>query len=586
MTKLFNDPADFPHELIEGFAAAYPDLIEAVPGGVVRSTAYEGVAVIAGGGTGHYPAFCGLVGQGLVHGAAMGNVFSSPSSHQVYTVAKAAERGHGVVFTFGNYAGDVLHFGEAAERLRAEGIPADIVLVTDDIASAPAHERHKRRGIAGDLAVFKILGAAADEGRTFEEVIRLGNHANDRARSFGIAFAGCTLPGAERPLFAVPEGMMSLGLGIHGEPGIEDVPLGSALEVATLLVERVLAERPEGACNRISVLLNGLGTVKYEELFVTYRTIAALLAEHGLVVVSPDVGELCTSLNMSGISLTIFWLDDELERLWTSASHAPAYRKGSMGHARMLDATERAALVAKAIERRPADTRGTAASQEAASCIVAALRTLTRTVANSAEELGRIDAIAGDGDHGIGMERGARAALRAAEGAHEGGAGAGTVLRLAGEAWADVAGGTSGALWGTGLKAIGREFGDHDAINAARVAAAVGAARAEIGRRGRAKLGDKTMMDVLIPYSELIEQLASEQRMSSKDWLKAAELSLEWAALTRDLVPQLGRARPLAERSVGAVDAGAWSLSLIISAVTDQLTSHRAVNRRKGPAHP
>ena len=310
MTRLFNDPAAFPLELIDGFVAAHADEVMAVPGGVVRSTAYDEVAVIVGGGTGHYPAFCGLVGEGVAHAAAMGNIFSSPSAQQAYSVARAADRGHGVIFTFGNYAGDVLHFGEAAERLRSEGVPTEIVLVTDDIASAPAGEEHRRRGIAGDLTVFKTLGAAAGAGYDLAETVRVGRHANDRTRSFGVAFAGCTLPGADEPLFTVPEGFMSLGLGIHGEPGISDVPIPPASDLAALLVERVLAERPTGAGERVAVLLNGLGTVKYEELFVVYATVSRLLAEAGLVVVSPDVGELCTSLDMAGISLTLFWLDD------------------------------------------------------------------------------------------------------------------------------------------------------------------------------------------------------------------------------------------------------------------------------------
>lgn len=585
MTRLFNDPADFPLELIDGFAAAYPDFVAAVPGGVVRSTHYDEVAVIVGGGTGHYPTFCGLVGEGLAHGSAMGNLFSSPSAHQAYTVAKAADRGHGVIFTFGNYAGDVLHFGEAAQRLRDEGIPADVVLITDDIASAPAHEAHKRRGIAGDLTVFKILGAAAAEGRSLTDVIAVGKHANERTRSFGIAFSGCTLPGATQPLFTVPEGKMSLGLGIHGEPGIEDVPLGTAHEIATLLVERVLTERPEGAGKRVAVLLNGLGTVKYEELFVTYSTVFRLLTDAGLTVVSPDVGELCTSLDMSGISLTLFWLDDELERLWTTPSYTPAYRKGTASPARTLTHDELTQLRAKAAETETEDRAGTPASQVAAAEVVAALDILTATMVDAADELGRIDAVAGDGDHGIGMERGSRAAQAAAHRALEGGAGAGTVLRRAGEAWADVAGGTSGALWGAGLAAIGRVFGDEQQVAPEQVAAGVIAARDEVSKRGGATLGDKTMMDVLIPYADRLSELLTSQQLDAASWLDAAELSRDQAALTRGLVPKLGRARPLAERSVGTPDAGAISLSMIISAITEHLAADQPATLTEEGAH-
>jgi len=572
MTRLYNDPADFPRELLEGFVAAYPEFVTAVPGGVVRSTAYDEVAVLVGGGTGHYPTFCGLVGEGLAHGSVMGNIFSSPSAHQAYTVAKAADRGKGVVFAFGNYAGDVLHFGEAAARLRGEGIPAECVVITDDVASAPATEVAKRRGIAGDLTVFKVLGAAAAAGYSFEETVRVGRHANDRTRSFGVAFAGCTLPGADEPLFTVPEGMMSIGLGIHGEPGIEDVPIPSADGLARLLVERLLEDVPADRGSRVAVLVNGLGTVKYEEIFVVYRTVAQLLAEAGLEVVSPDFGELCTSLDMAGLSLTLFWLDDELERLWTSPSSTPAYRKGAASGARALSAEERAALVARTQEREEAIAEGSAASREAADRVTEAIERITDAMIEAAPELGRIDAVAGDGDHGIGMERGTRAARDAARAARDAGAGAGTVLRHAAAAWADQAGGTSGALWGAALQAIGERLGDHDAVDARAIAEAIGQGERAISQRGGATLGDKTMMDVLIPYAARIHALAAAGDLGAAAWRAAAASARADADATKALVPRLGRARPLAERSVGTPDAGAVSLATIISVLTEHFT--------------
>ncbi|MDJ0350758.1 dihydroxyacetone kinase family protein [Cryobacterium sp. PH29-G1] len=573
MTRIFNNPTDFPQELIEGFVAAYPELVMAVPGGVVRATEHDDVAVIVGGGTGHYPMFCGLVGGGLAHGAAMGNLFSSPSAQQAYSVARAAERGHGVIFTFGNYAGDVMHFGEAVDRLRRDGIAADVVLVTDDIASASPEEKHKRRGIAGNLTVFKILGAAAEAGYDFADTIRVGQHANDRTRSFGVAFAGCTLPGATAPLFTVPDGMMSLGLGIHGEPGISDVPIPSAAGLAELLVERTLAERPNGADGRVAVLLNGLGTVKYEELFVVYRTVAQLLADAGLQIVAPDIGELCTSLDMAGVSLTLFWLDDELERLWAAPATTPAYLKGRASQARVLTTLERDRVQERVVADEVDATFGTPESRRGAQKVLLGLDALTNTVIDAADELGRIDAVAGDGDHGIGMERGSRAALDAAEKAALQSSGAGTVLRLAGERWADIAGGTSGALWGAGLQAIGDRLGDESSITAAQLVLGIGDARTALTRLGGAQLGDKTMMDVLIPYAEELERLRSSEALTPEGWLAAAELSRDAAARTRNLVPKIGRARPLAERSVGTPDAGATSIAMIISAVTQRLTT-------------
>ena len=252
MTRLVNNPDDFPAQAVAGLASAFPSYLKPVFGGVVRATrtAPGKVSLVVGGGSGHYPAFAGWVGQGFADGAVCGNIFSSPSAAQAYSVCKAADRGAGILIGFGNYAGDVLHFGQAIERLRSEGIQADTLVVTDDIASGAKDELDKRRGIAGDFPIFKIAGAAAEAGKDFEEVKRVFAKANAATRSFGVAFSGCTLPGADGPLFTVPEGKMGIGLGIHGEPGVDEARLGTADEVARTLVEGLLEDRPgpRGTC--------------------------------------------------------------------------------------------------------------------------------------------------------------------------------------------------------------------------------------------------------------------------------------------------------------------------------------------------
>ncbi len=324
MTTIFDAPEEFASTALAGFASIYNRYVRHVRGGVVRSTKVpQGkVAVVVGGGSGHYPAFAGYVGPGLADAAVAGDVFASPSTAAVARVCRQAHKGGGILLGFGNYAGDVLNFGVAAERLRAEGIDVRIVPVTDDVASAPADMHEKRRGIAGDLVVFKIAGAAAEAGLSLDEVERLSRHANANTVSFGVAFKGCTLPGAPQPLFTVPEGQMALGLGIHGEPGIKEEAILPASGLASLLVEKLLAERPKGT-QRVGVILNGLGATKYEELFVLWTAIASLLENAGLDVVAPEAGEFVTSLDMQGCSLTLLWLDDELERYWTAACDTP-----------------------------------------------------------------------------------------------------------------------------------------------------------------------------------------------------------------------------------------------------------------------
>ncbi|KRE31375.1 dihydroxyacetone kinase family protein [Agromyces sp. Soil535] len=567
MTRLYNAPADFADEMIAGFVAANGRHVRAVPGGVVRSTTSPAgqVAVVIGGGSGHYPAFGGLVGQGLAHGAAMGNLFASPSTQQVRSVATAAEHGGGVLFSYGNYAGDVLNFDAAQEQLRAAGIPSETVTVTDDISSAPAAEKHKRRGIAGDLTVFKSAAAAAEAGYGLAEVVRVARLANERTRSFGVAFTGCTLPGSDAPLFTVPEGRMAVGLGIHGEPGIDETDVPTADGLAELLVSSLLAEVPDGVDGargaRIVPILNGLGALKYEELFVVYRRVAELLEQAGVEIVDPHVGEYCTSFDMAGGSLTLFWLDDELERLWNAPVDTPAYRHGAVTAAERRHADEVTDAASTAIPV------GSPASQQAAATALGAIEATVEVIDAHVDELGRLDAIAGDGDHGIGMQRGAHAALAAAREAAQAGAGAATLLDRAAHAWSDRAGGTSGALWGVALRSVGSALGDHAAPTRQAVVAGVASAADGIMAYGKAQPGDKTMVDALLPFSAALRRGVDGGARLADAWAAAADVASEAAAATADLLPRMGRARPHAEKSLGTPDPGAHSFALIVQAV-------------------
>ncbi|MGF6832446.1 dihydroxyacetone kinase [Paenarthrobacter sp. TE4293] len=576
MTRLYNEPSAFADEMIEGFVASHSRWVRRVSGGVARSTRStpDSVALVIGGGSGHYPAFAGLVGQGLAHGAAMGNLFASPSAQQVYNVAKAADNGGGVLLGYGNYAGDVLHFTQAQDKLRAEGIDCRSIAVTDDISSAPLAEKHKRRGIAGDLTVFKVVAAAAEAGYPMDTVMEIAERANERTRSFGVAFTGCTLPGADHPLFSVPQGRMAVGMGIHGEPGIGETDIPTADELAELLVKDLLAEIPDGLSThgaRVVPILNGLGSVKYEELFVVYRRVAQLLAEAGIEAVDPQVGELVTSFDMAGTSLTLFWLDSELEELWLAPADAPAFRRGAVS-AEALDAGQ----LTMGAEQQSVIPDASEESKTAAPTILAALNAAKAAVDANVEELGRIDAIAGDGDHGIGMERGIHAAVAAAADAVERGAGAGTALNLAADAWADKAGGTSGALWGMALRAVGQSVGDSERPNAAAVAAGVAEAKRSIMDFGKAKVGDKTLVDVLAPFSEALTAAVQVGATLREAWGAAANIAEQSAEATASLLPLMGRARPHAEKSLGTPDAGAVSMALIVRAIHNTLAGNTA----------
>jgi D-erythrulose 4-kinase len=568
MTRIYNDSAEFKNDVITGFAAAYPQYVQRVHGasGFVRAGGpMEGkVSLIIGGGSGHYPSYNGVVGTGFADGAVLGDVFASPSAEQVYRVAKAADGGAGVVLGFGNYAGDRMNFGVAAERLMNEGIDTRIVYVTDDVASASREEQQKRRGIAGTFTVYKMAAAAAENGSNLDEVERVMRAANAATYSFGVAFHGCTLPGADRPLFTVDEGHMDFGLGIHGEPGITSASWMPAKDLAAKLVETVLAERPEGVSGRAAVLLNGLGATKYEELFVLYGHVSGLLDAAGVVQVSPEVGELVTSLDMAGCSLSITWLDEELEGYWVAPADTPAFRRGTaVASERFTTRRAGAGHIALAVT-----AEASRESLAAAATARKAVDAIYAVVEENKEYLGRIDAIAGDGDHGIGMSRGSKAA---AEAANQTEGGVETVLSAAGYAFGDKAGGTSGILWGLLLAGVGKGLGNTEAVTAKRVAAAVQASAQDLQGFSKAELGDKTMLDALFPFVDTLVGQVDAGASISDAWRAAADACRTAAEATASLVPKIGRARPLAERSVGTPDPGAVSLGLIVTAIGDVL---------------
>ncbi|MEU3709513.1 dihydroxyacetone kinase family protein [Streptomyces catenulae] len=573
----------FREDWLEGLADAYARTVRRVPdafGVVGRHAPRSGkVAVVIGGGSGHYPAFAGLVGPGLADAAAIGDVFASPSAEQVYRTARAADGGAGVLMTYGNYAGDVMHFGLAARRLAAEGTDVRTVLVTDDVASGPPpvagqeiDPSHDRRGVAGDFFVFKIAGASADRGDDLDTVARLAAHANAMTRTFGAAFAGCTLPGAAAPLFTVDPGTTELGMGIHGEPGLRSTHGLTATELADALVDPLLAELPRPADGRVAVLLNGLGRTKYEEMFVVYRQVNRRLRAAGLRPYRPEVGEFVTSFDMAGVSLSLMALDDELTALYDAPCDTPAFRALPGDHTPTADDRPADADTARIPAARTAPARPDDAADLPAT---AALRAALDAVAAHEDELGRLDAVAGDGDHGIGIVRGLRAAVAAARATETGPAAprtAGAALLAAGLALADASGGASGALYGALLAETGAVLAKapDGPCTTALFADAADAAHHAVADLGGARVGEKTLLDALEPFRRTLRAHTADG--PAKSWRAAAEAATHAAAATADLVPARGRAARMGDLGHGHPDAGATSLALLLTAVGDTLT--------------
>lgn len=328
MKKFLNDPQAFVDEMLRGLVAAHAELRldSHDPRVIVRSGAPERdrVGIVTGGGSGHLPVFLGYVGQGLCSAAAVGNVFSSPSVETIKRATTVADGGSGVLYLYGNYGGDVMNFDEAGEELEEEvGSTIRTVLVTDDIASAPRTEERRRRGVAGLVFAYKIAGAAAAMGMSLEDVAAVAQHAVDRTRTIGVGLSPCVLPTTGVPTFEIGDDEMEVGIGIHGERGIERVPLETAHETAVNLAERVIEELPEGA--PIAVIVNSLGATSLEELYIAYASLSGELNRRGVDIEHVYIGRYATSLEMAGMSVTALALDDGLRPLLLRPASSPFF---------------------------------------------------------------------------------------------------------------------------------------------------------------------------------------------------------------------------------------------------------------------
>jgi dihydroxyacetone kinase len=326
------------------------------------------------------------------------------------------------------------------------------------------------------------------------------------------------------------------------------------------MVRKVLADAPAGAGNRVAVLVNGLGSVKYEELFVLWNSVRGPLEEAGLELVAPEVGELVTSLDMAGCSLTITWLDDELERLWLAPADSVAFRRTSPDP---LDPTP-VPVGAATAEVQPA---GTENGREAGACVLGALSAIEALLRDQEDELGRLDAIAGDGDHGRGMARGAAACLAAAQQAVDAGADGPTTLRHGAEAWADRAGGTSGALWGAGLLAVADGLPADATVTATDIVTGVVHAWQAVTTIGGAQVGDKTLVDALEPFATTLQARFDGGDDLLVAWTAAVESAEKAAVATADIAARMGRSRVLGQKSLGTPDPGATSLAACMRAL-------------------
>ncbi len=333
MKKLINKPDNFVDEMIEGITLAHPDMVR-TPGDdkriMVRADApRQGrVGIVTGGGSGHLPLFKGYVGTGLCSAVAIGNVFSSPSSDQIFQATKAVHGGAGVLYLYGNYGGDVFNFDLAADLAELEDIETHTVLGRDDVASQPKDRSADRRGVAGIIFAYKAAGAAAERGDSLKEVAAAAEDVIENTATMGIGLSPTILPTTGKASFDLPDGEMEIGIGIHGEPGIHRGSLETADEVAERLMRPLVEDLGLSAGDRIAVLVNGMGATPLEELYVLYRKVHLLADELGLTIEKRYVGEYATSLEMAGASLSLLKLNDERLALLNAPASSPFFKEG------------------------------------------------------------------------------------------------------------------------------------------------------------------------------------------------------------------------------------------------------------------
>ena len=318
MQRILNNADDIVDEMLKGFLKTHNDIVEATenPRVVKAKNMKEGkIGVVTGGGSGHKPAFVGYVGKGLCDAAAVGEICSSPTAAAFLDAFKAADQGKGVACLYGNYSGDNMNVKMAVKMAKKAGISVKTVVANDDVASAPKDQREKRRGVAGEVLMWKIGGAKAEQGGDLDEVIAAAQKAIDNTRSVGIGLTPCTLPAVGHPNFEIKDGTMEVGIGHHGEPGIEVCPIETAAQMAKRMVDVVVPDYPFSEGDEVVVLVSGLGATPVMELYVLYDEIDKILQEKGIKVYRSYVGNYFTSLEMMGATLTMMKLDDELKQL-------------------------------------------------------------------------------------------------------------------------------------------------------------------------------------------------------------------------------------------------------------------------------
>lgn len=331
MQKIINDPSLVVDQMLEGFVKANSDLVSTTENERVlkyKNAPVKGkVGVVTGGGSGHKPAFVGYIGRNMVDAVAVGELFSSPPAQMFYDAIREADAGAGVAILYGNYAGDNMNVAMAIEQAEDDGILVGKVVANDDVPSAPSSDRSRRRGVAGEILMWKVGGAKAAMGGNLEEVLAVAQKAIDNTRSMGVGLSPCILPEVGHPNFTIEPGTMEIGIGHHGEPGIEVAPLESAEQIARRMCDVILTDLPFKSGDDVVVLVSGLGSTPLMEQYILYGEVEKILESKGIKVHKSLVGNYFTSLEMAGATLSVMRLDDELKECFDYEADAVSFKQ-------------------------------------------------------------------------------------------------------------------------------------------------------------------------------------------------------------------------------------------------------------------
>ena len=594
MQRILNDPDQIVDEMLEGFLKSHGNLVERGSNPrVVRLKEIPAgkVGIVTGGGSGHKPAFIGYVGKNLCDAAAVGEICTSPTAAAFLSAMRDADQGNGVACLYGNYSGDNMNVKMAAQMAAKEGITVKTVIANDDAASAPKDQREKRRGVAGEILMWKAGGARAALGGTLDEVIASAQKAIDNTRSVGIGLTPCTLPAVGHPNFTIEPGTMEVGIGHHGEPGIAVTKLETAAQMAKRMVDVVVPDYPFISGDEVTVILSGLGATPVMELYVLYSEVEKILTEMGLTVYRSYVGNYFTSLEMMGATLTVMKMDEELKELidlpcesmgLTQMGKMPegsSIADGIGAGSGAKDGGSSGSAAERAQELAPAKdgSQGAAASGYTAddSGVTDGFRNddgkpiliaMVKAIQENKDYLAEVDGLIGDGDHGMNMNKGFslfEERFRDSEFSFTEG------LDSLGEILFSEIGGSMGPIYGTVLKGMAQAGNAHEKIGLATFSEMMKTGLANLQEIVGAKVGDKTLVDTLSPAVDALSEAQGKEE-SFADALEEMKKSAEKGRdSTKDLVAKFGRSSRLGERSRGVLDAGATSCCIILEAMAD-----------------